>query len=186
MRIIAGEARGRSLVAPKGRTTRPILDQLKQRAFDILGPLPEGLVVWDLFAGAGSLGLEALSRGAERALFVDLDRHACDAVTKNLENLRWLERGRVARGDALRPESLTREEEKNPGLIFFDPPFPLVERDPEGLGGHLDRLVEEILGPGGTLVFRVPSAVRFVPEPRSYAGADLREHGVNLLGVIRR
>lgn len=186
MRIIAGEARGRVLVAPKGRTTRPILDQLKQRAFDILGPLPPGTVAWDLFAGAGSLGLEALSRGAEKALFVDMDRSACDAVKTNLEKLGWEARGRVARGDAFRADSLTRGDEKNPGLIFFDPPFPLVERDPRGIGDHLDRLFFELLAPEGALVFRVPAAVRFDSPPKTFAQTDMRDHGVNVLGIARR
>ena len=76
MRVIAGEFRGRKLLAPEGEATRPITDRVKQSLFDILTPRLEGAIVWDLFAGTGSLGLESLSRGSSQALFFETDRSA--------------------------------------------------------------------------------------------------------------
>src|SRR5579871_6829321 len=86
MRIIAGEQRGRRIVAPKGIETRPTSDFVRETAFNLIGPV-DGATVLDLYAGSGALGLEALSRGAERAVFVDSSRAACRTIGANLETL---------------------------------------------------------------------------------------------------
>jgi 16S rRNA G966 N2-methylase RsmD len=88
MRVIAGEFRGRQLLPPEGETTRPITDRVKQSLFDILTPRLDGAIVWDLFAGTGSLGLESLSRGARQALFFETDRGAVARLRRNIEVLR--------------------------------------------------------------------------------------------------
>jgi len=87
MRVIAGEFRGRKLLGPEGEVTRPITDRVKQSLFDILTPRLEGAIVWDLFAGTGSLGLEALSRGAQQAVFFETDRSAVARLRRNIETL---------------------------------------------------------------------------------------------------
>ena len=87
MRIIAGEFRGRKLLPPQGQQTRPITDRVKQSLFDILAPSIEGAVVFDCFAGTGSLGLEALSRGASRAVFFERDRSAVRLLQENIRAL---------------------------------------------------------------------------------------------------
>ena len=90
MRIIAGDWRGRTIVAPTGETTRPTADRMRETLFNILtsrlGSF-EGLSVADLFAGSGALGLEALSRGADSCLFVEEDKRAIEAIRKNLASL---------------------------------------------------------------------------------------------------
>ncbi|MBA2342365.1 MAG: RsmD family RNA methyltransferase, partial [Thermoleophilaceae bacterium] len=86
MRIVAGEAKGRRLRAPAGRETRPTADRVREALFSILGSV-EGLRVLDLFAGSGALGIEALSRGAARAVFTDNARPALDALRDNLAAL---------------------------------------------------------------------------------------------------
>ena len=98
MRIIAGTHRGTRLVTPKGVDTRPTGDRVREAAFNLIGPL-EGASVLDLFAGSGAMGLEALSRGAERVVFVESDRAATRAIEQNLDKLRV--RGTVLRQDAL-------------------------------------------------------------------------------------
>src|SRR5919205_1062343 len=100
MRIIAGSHRGRRIAAPKGRDTRPTSDRVREAAFNLIGPVDDASVL-DLYAGSGALGLEALSRGAARATFVDSDRDACRAVNANLDKLR-LAGARVLCQDALR------------------------------------------------------------------------------------
>src|SRR5436305_13820486 len=86
MRIIAGSKKGSRILAPKGVDTRPTGDRVREAAFNLIGPV-DGASVLDLFAGSGALGLEALSRGAERAVFVDDDRDAVRAIERNLDKL---------------------------------------------------------------------------------------------------
>ncbi|WP_324808551.1 16S rRNA (guanine(966)-N(2))-methyltransferase RsmD [Sphingomonas sp. LY29] len=121
MRIIAGAWRGRPLVAPKGQDTRPTADRTRETLFSMLisrvGDF-EGLRVADLFAGSGALGLEALSRGAAEATFVEQDRAAIKAIETNLEKLGALTRGTIRGGSALAlPKSAPFD------LILADPPY---------------------------------------------------------------
>src|SRR5712691_9890461 len=101
MRVIAGEAKGRRLVWPKGAATRPATDRIRETLFALLEPLLPGARVLDLFAGAGTLGIEALSRGAARATFVERDPGALVALRANLETTGLAARATVVRSDAL-------------------------------------------------------------------------------------
>ena len=125
MRIIAGEWRGRALVAPPGETTRPTADRVRQALFDRLAHAPwagrtliPGAHILDVFAGTGALGLEALSRGAAHATFIEQDRDALAALRTNIAACRAESRSRVLAIDARRPP---------PGapstLVFMDPPY---------------------------------------------------------------
>ena len=118
-RLTGGVARGRRLFSVPGQDVRPALARMRISVFEILRPRLEGASVVDLFAGTGSLGLEALSRGASRALFYDLDRRALEAVEKNLERLGFSDRGRVFLGNAF--EAAERLEPAD--LLFVDPPY---------------------------------------------------------------
>ena len=121
MRIIAGQWRGRPLVAPKGDTTRPTADRTREALFSMLasrfGSL-EGLAVADLFAGSGALGLEALSRGAASCLFVEQDKAALDALRANIATL-------GAQGAEVRPQSvMALGPARAPfDLLLLDPPY---------------------------------------------------------------
>jgi pantetheine-phosphate adenylyltransferase len=103
MRIISGSRRGHRIAAPKGRDTRPTSDRVRENAFNLIGPVDDAEVL-DLFAGSGALGLEALSRGAAHATFVENDRDACRVIGANLDKLGL--RGTVLCQDALRPRAL--------------------------------------------------------------------------------
>ncbi len=121
MRIIAGEWRGRPLVAPRGDTTRPTADRTREALFSMLASRLgsfEGLAVADLFAGSGALGLEALSRGAGSCLFVEQDRTALDALKANIAKL-------GAKGADVRPGSVLAlgPAPKPLDLILMDPPY---------------------------------------------------------------
>ena len=104
MRVVAGTARGIRLDAPHGRATRPTSDRVREATFNALGSLGlvEGATVLDLFAGSGAMGIEALSRGAEHATFVDDERSAVETIRANLERTSLAERATVVRSDALR------------------------------------------------------------------------------------
>lgn len=121
MRVIAGTCRGRTLRAPDGTGTRPTGDRVREAIFDILGSLMslDDLAVLDLYAGSGALGIEALSRGAARAVFVDQAPAALAAVRANLEALGFQDSGRVVRGDAL--AFVARGEPFD--LALCDPPY---------------------------------------------------------------
>ena len=123
MRIIAGELKGRRLVTPKGETTRPTADQVRIALMDTLMPRLPGARVLDLFAGAGGVGLEALSRGAAEATFVERDAKAVAALRANVETLGVGAAARVRRGDVLRElEALYRAGERF-DIVFLDPPY---------------------------------------------------------------
>lgn len=101
MRVISGSARGRKLRSVPGVSTRPITDRVKESLFNIIGPEIQGSNFLDLFAGTGSVGIEALSRGAKAALFIDVDRKAIESVNANLELTKLADNANVIRGDAL-------------------------------------------------------------------------------------
>jgi 16S rRNA (guanine966-N2)-methyltransferase len=160
MRIVAGRHRGRSLAAPQGPATRPTSDRVRQALFDMLWHAPwagrervEGARVLDAFAGTGALGLEALSRGAARAVFVEQDRAALAALRTNIAALKEGETARVIAGDATKPP----RADAPCSLIFLDPPYgkDLVPRAMAALGAAgwiaADALVVAEVGKDETL-----------------------------------
>ena len=122
MRIIAGDFRGHPLVAPRGRATRPTSDRVREALFSILGDVAD-LDVLDLFAGSGALGLEALSRGARHATFVETAHAATQAIRANVEALELRERTRLAAGDVRRAIKEVGRAGPRIGLVFLDPPY---------------------------------------------------------------
>lgn len=138
MRIIAGSRKGHRIAAPKGLATRPTSDRVREAAFNLIGPV-DGATVLDLFAGSGALGLEALSRGAARAVFVESDRSACRAINANLDKLR-LTGARVLCQDVVRFLATDRARYD---LILVDPPYDQVDALEERLAAALPRLLAE-------------------------------------------
>lgn len=163
MRIIAGKYRSRPLLTPPdAETTRPIPDRVKESLFGILRGHFEGASVLDAFAGTGSIGLEALSRGAARVVFVERDRRAADLLERNIELLGAGDECDLVRGDALGP-ALLNQMPRPVDLAFFDPPYPLV-LEAEGwerVQRQLSRVVEQ-LTETGFLVLRTPWPFRHV------------------------
>ncbi len=141
MRIVAGSRKGHRIVAPKGVDTRPTGDRVREAAFSIVGPV-DGASVLDVFAGSGAMGLEALSRGARRCVFVERDREACRVIERNLEKLRLT--GAVVRCEdavlALREE---RARSRRYDLVLVDAPYEEWERYETPLGELLADLLEE-------------------------------------------
>jgi 16S rRNA (guanine(966)-N(2))-methyltransferase RsmD len=123
MRVIAGAFKGRRLVTPKGERTRPTADQVRLALMDALMPwLPDARVL-DLFAGAGGVGLEALSRGAAHATFIEKDARAVAALRQNLETLGVRDRTRVLRADVNRELTHLHAEGARFRIVFLDPPY---------------------------------------------------------------
>jgi 16S rRNA (guanine966-N2)-methyltransferase len=128
MRIIAGTYRGHRIAAPKGRDTRPTSDRVRESAFNLIGPVDDAEVL-DLFAGSGARGLEALSRGAAHATFVESDRDACRIIDANLDKLGL--KATVLQLDAVRALA---QERRTYDLVLCDPPY---DYDPARLAPHL-------------------------------------------------
>jgi len=148
MRVIAGSLGGRRLKAPPGRRTRPTSERVREALFAMLGDL-EGARALDLFAGSGALGIEALSRGAERAVFVERDALAVRVLRENLAALGLSPAAaEVRRGEALRALQSARERKETYDLIFIDPPYGQAH----DLGSELSALLPPLLTPGARVV----------------------------------
>lgn len=155
MRIIAGTRRGMKLFSPRTDVSRPITDRVKESLFNVLCKydLPAGKIVADLFSGVGSLGLEALSRGAEYVTFVEKAPKIVAVLKKNIEKASFVDSSRVVKADAFRVGAAIDEQKYD--LVFIDPPY-LLTRD-VGDESPLSRLIavlSEQLLPGGTVVVR--------------------------------
>ena len=147
MRIIAGDMRGRRLVAPAGTDTRPTSDRVRESMFAILGDITDREVL-DLFAGSGALAMEALSRGARRALCIDTAPGALRSIRTNAALLEDGERLRVRRADWRRALVDEAAAGRRYGLCLLDPPYSLLPR----ITGDLAGLLVPVLEPGATIV----------------------------------
>jgi 16S rRNA (guanine966-N2)-methyltransferase len=145
MRIIAGLFGGRRLHAPKGAAIRPTSDRVREAVFSIIGPTVEGAEVLDLFAGTGAMGLEALSRGASRAVFVDQSLHAVRLIRSNIERCNASDRVRVIHESVEHAIRRLAGQGETFDLIFLDPPYSKspIQKTLLGLGD---------LGRSGTVV----------------------------------
>jgi 16S rRNA (guanine966-N2)-methyltransferase len=148
VRVIAGRLGGRRLKAPRGRVTRPTSDRVKEALFAMLGPL-EGASVLDLFAGTGALGIEALSRGAERAVFVERDARVAKVLKDNLDALELgCPQAELRCMDALAALRSARGREETYDLLFIDPPYAQA-RWPSS---EISAMLPELLRPGARVV----------------------------------
>lgn len=168
MRIISGERRGHRFDGPDDSLTRPTSDMVRESIFNILGDRAEGRVVYDLFAGSGALGLEALSRGAEHAVFVEKDRRNFRLIRGNLATLRFEGRGAVVAADAYRWVHAFEADGDAPVLVLIDPPYRDYQDRPEKVRALIATLVE-----------RLPASSTIVVE----AG---RDHHASVLPDIER
>jgi 16S rRNA (guanine966-N2)-methyltransferase len=144
MRIIAGQRRGHKISGPKRDLTRPTSDFVRESVFNILRDAVEGRVVVDLFAGTGALGLEALSRGAVRALFIERDRESAALIRANLATLRYEDRGTVVVADVFRWVKSYTPLDSEPVVVFIDPPYAEYQQKPERMRQLLETLVGKL------------------------------------------
>ena len=153
MRIIAGTHRGRRIAAPKGEHTRPTGDRVREALFNLVGPVDDAAVL-DLYAGSGALGIEALSRGARRCVFVDTDAAACAVIRRNLETLGLTGALVLQRdvGSVIRAEAAG---ERRYGLVLLDPPYGSWG----SLEAELGRLLPPVLADSGLLVVETDARV---------------------------
>lgn len=193
LRIIGGDLKRRKLqTPPDAKTTRPMPDHVREAVFNLLRGHFEGQAVLDAFAGSGAVGLEAVSRGAERVVLIEKDRKVARIIQRNIEELGVGDRAELVTGDALGPAALVRCP-KPVHIIFFDPPYPLVGTVAswDRVRTQLSRLIGRLDGDGFAVlrtpwpfVAREPSAAEPPPpakaqddRPRKPSRADGRRGG---------
>lgn len=147
MRVIAGKARRLQLKTVEGQSTRPTQDRTKETLFNVLQPQIEGAVFLDLFSGSGGIGIEALSRDAKEAWFVENQKKACECIRQNLVHTRLEENAHVLLKDAMSAISWLEDREVQFDIIFMDPPY-----DKELEKEVLYRLDGSVICPKGTTV----------------------------------
>ena len=179
MRVITGKARGVQLKTPDGMLTRPTADRVKEALFSIINFDLPGAAVLDLFGGTGQLGIEALSRGAKSAVFVDQREDACKIIRENLRRTRMETQGRVVRSDYL--DYLRRSREKF-DIILLDPPYAEVF-----LENALKCITEiDILQSGGIIVAERPLGKELPWEFDGYTRSRDYKYGKVLLTIYRK
>ena len=123
MRVVAGTLKGRSIKAVKGTNTRPTTDKVKESIFNIIGPYFDGGLALDLFGGSGNLGIESLSRGMDRVIFVDRETIAINTIKENVKDLRIEDRVEIYRNDYFRALKALVKRNIQFDLILLDPPY---------------------------------------------------------------
>lgn len=157
MRIIAGSKKGMKLFSPKGLDTRPITDRVKESIFSILFRygMPADCAVADVFCGTGSFGLESLSRGASRAVFVELSREVVEILNRNIDKAGFADKSRVVRGNAFKAGAPVMPGEEKFDLVFFDPPFPMsYDTSMKSRMGKAMIVINEQVKEGGLVLVR--------------------------------
>ena len=179
MRVITGKARGVQLKTPEGLQTRPTTDRVKEALFSIINFDIPGARVLDLFGGTGQLGIEALSRGAKSAVFVDAGDKACALIKENLRRTKLEGEARVVRSDYM--DYLKRCGEKF-DIIFLDPPYAEVF-----LENALNCITEiDILQSGGIIVAERPLGKELPWDFDGYTRSRDYKYGKTLLAVYRK
>lgn len=188
MRIIAGSKRGMKLLSPKGRDSRPITDRVKESLFNVLDKydLPAGKVVADLFAGVGSLGLEALSRGAKFVTFVERDPKTVAILERNVEKAGFAVQSKIVRANAFKlgTPDIDRGEYD---LVFVDPPYAKTRQADAGsvLAGLLDVISGQV-GQAGFVVVRTERSVVLLDRYSELSVIEWRQWGTMAVSILQK
>ena len=179
MRVITGKARGVQLKTPEGMLTRPTADRVKEALFSIINFDLPGASVLDLFAGTGQLGIEALSRGANRAVFIDAREDACKIIRENIRRTKFENQASVIRSDY--QEYLRRCKEKF-DIILLDPPYAEVF-----LENALKSITEiDILQSGGIIIAERPIEKELLLDFEGFTRSKDYKYGKTLLTIYRK
>jgi 16S rRNA (guanine966-N2)-methyltransferase len=187
MRIIAGAKRGMKLLSPKTQVSRPIIDRVKESLFSVLYKydLPDGKMVADLFCGVGSLGLEALSRGAEFIIFVEQDPKIITTLKKNIEKAGFVKESKVIRADAFKVGAPVNDKKYD--LVFVDPPYACTEN--VGQDSPLNRLMDLLqsqVAPGGIVVVRTNQRTELLDKYGIFRAVERRKWGTMAVTILQK
>jgi len=171
MRIIAGTKKGMKLFSPKTESSRPILDRVKESVFDVLFNygFPAGSTAADLFCGVGSLGLEALSRGADFVCFVEKDREIATLLKKNIVKAAFVKESKVITANAFKVGAVIDTKKKLYELVFIDPPYKLTDDVGEKSQlAALFNLLEQQAAAGAVVVVRTHKKTQLLQKYCSF------------------
>ncbi len=183
MRVISGVCKGRPLKAVQGMTTRPTTDKVKESLFNIIGPYFDGGKVLDLFSGSGSLGLEALSRGMEKGVFVEKDPKALQVIKTNIQACRMEEESEVLRSDALRSIKALGGRGMRFDLIMMDPPYKIANTIPSILNAIEEN---QLLLEGGLIICEHGEELELPEQIGSFEKYRFEKYGITAISFFRR
>ena len=188
MRIIAGRKRGMKLFSPKTTVTRPIIDRVKESLFSVLFKydLPAGKVVADVFSGVGSLGLEALSRGAKFVTFVENDSNVLATLNKNIAKAEFIKDSKVIRANAFKIGAPLMSGGGKYDLVFVDPPY--ADSEDVGIDSRLGNLLDILAGqivPDGFVVVRTRRTIELSDQYGPLNVIERREWGTMAIAILQ-
>lgn len=181
LKVISGSAKGRTIysIENKGQT-RPLTGRIKESLFSILSSELVDAKILDVFSGSGSIGIEALSRGAKFCAFVEKDPKVCGVIRKNLERTDLLDKAKVICGDVLKVLAKENETINSSKVIFLDPPFKMVLLQPDKVSRIFD-LISSSFDSGALIVFRRETQTDFSEINDCFKLLDSRKYGRNTI-----
>ena len=186
MRIIGGKYKGRVLESFPGENIRPTSDKVREAIFDILGKIPEGAKVLDLFAGTGALGFEAVSRGAKMVTMVEKDRRALRIIRENIRILGLGDRVEIISEDYRKALRRLGRERRSFGLVFADPPYKMLGTD-NGIEKLLSLLDgSDSLKPGALVIIEHFLKIDFPSAPPGWVPIRRKQYGQTGVSIFQR
>lgn len=182
LRVISGSRKGMPLKAVPGDSTRPTTDKVKESIFNIIGPYFEEGIALDLYGGSGGLGIEALSRGIEKVIFVDFDKKAVQVIKENLQKTKFIECAEVYRNDAKRALKALAKREILFDYIFLDPPYEKQAIESEIF--YIDE--NNLLCHSGTIVAEHASSIQLKKEIGHLKQIRCEVYGETTISIYRR
>jgi 16S rRNA (guanine966-N2)-methyltransferase len=182
VRVISGTARGKRLKAPRGINTRPITDMIKEALFNVIGDKIVAASLLDLFAGSGSVGIEALSRGAQMVIFIDNNIKSVQTIRENLRNCGFKENFELYRNDVFRAIEILQQRQIKFDYIYADPPFTVASIFNPFLIA-MDK--SSLLTNEGTLIIRSPRKMNLNVELSRIEEYRLDNYGESTLHYYR-
>ncbi|WP_209808811.1 16S rRNA (guanine(966)-N(2))-methyltransferase RsmD [Ammoniphilus resinae] len=181
MRVISGTCKGRPLLAVPGKGTRPTVDKVKESIFNMIGPYFEGGTALDLYAGTGGLGIEALSRGIDKVIFVDINRKAIDIIKQNLQSTGFGDKAEVYKNDSHRALKALIKRGLKFDFIFLDPPYAEQKVETE-LAVLYDY---QLLNPNASIVVETDASVELVERVGRIEKVKETEYGNTKITVYQ-
>lgn len=179
MRVVSGICKGHPLKAVPGQSTRPTTDKIKESIFSMIGPYFDGGIGLDLFGGSGGLGIEALSRGLDRVIFVDVDQKATFTIKNNVEACRLSDRVEIYRNDAKRAVKALIKRELVFDLIFLDPPY--HKQELESLISIID--VNHLLKDSGKIIVEHANEVELPESIGRLTRRRFESYGITAISI---
>ncbi len=179
MRVIAGQAKNKKLKAPPDLSTRPITDMIKEALFNVLGSKVHDAIFLDLFAGSGSVGIEALSRGAKQVVFVDSSYNAVKIIKYNLEQCRFSTGVEVYKNDVFKALDILEKRKLVFNIIYIDPPFTNPDIFDEVMSYLDDK--PQLLEPSGIIIIRTQRKKSLPEQYKNLRKSRLSEYGESVL-----